>query len=488
MIRKPVSVPLHGFALFAFLCLFYALASRYFWYHNDIGWHLATGELILQNGKVPTTDPWSYTTQGAPWYNLAWLWDIIAALVFRAAGGLGALVLTLAVGVATLCLLASLATQMGARAGVVLGLGALVGVAFPFYEPPDIFLCFAPQQMTLLFIALLPCLLWHFEKRSSPLLYALITLLFVLWVNMHGGFIAGNALLGCMWLAAAYGRNLRLLKQLTLLLGMTTAAALLNPYGLGIMDGILVTLAHPHQTSISEWQPFFENFKPAFATPGLFYTALFLVSLAGYRRCWRASALHSALLLISLILLVKSYSVLRYFSLFCVISLPVTALGLSVLWRGARGDETPLPASKALPAAALVIALSVAVVAQRNPNPNAMSPERSPKAEIEFILAHYPTARMANHWNFGSFIIYESQGRLQPMIDGRAGTAYPDEIYADVAQLYATRDWSALIEKYNITLVLWPHFDQPMLEWFSRQPQWKAVFTGHLGVVLAREP
>src|ERR1700682_4034666 len=53
---------------------------------GDTGWHIRTGEWILSNGRVPTTDVFSFTKAGAPWYAWEWLWDMCFAWVYHHGG------------------------------------------------------------------------------------------------------------------------------------------------------------------------------------------------------------------------------------------------------------------------------------------------------------------------------------------------------------------------------------------------------------------
>ena len=53
---------------------------------GDTGWHIRTGEWILQNGRVPTTDFYSFTKPGQPWYAWEWLWDVVFAWLHQQAG------------------------------------------------------------------------------------------------------------------------------------------------------------------------------------------------------------------------------------------------------------------------------------------------------------------------------------------------------------------------------------------------------------------
>src|SRR4051812_44584368 len=58
----------------------------------DTGWHIRTGEWILANHTVPTTDMFSFSKPGAPWFAWEWLSDVGMAQL-NAWGGLQAVVL-----------------------------------------------------------------------------------------------------------------------------------------------------------------------------------------------------------------------------------------------------------------------------------------------------------------------------------------------------------------------------------------------------------
>src|SRR5215475_2552993 len=50
---------------------------------GDTGWHIRTGELVLDTGRVPVVDPFSFTRAGQPWFAWEWGSDIIFALLWR---------------------------------------------------------------------------------------------------------------------------------------------------------------------------------------------------------------------------------------------------------------------------------------------------------------------------------------------------------------------------------------------------------------------
>ena len=52
----------------------------------DIYWHLRTGDLIRQTGKVPQTDIFTFTREGTPWIDLHWIFQIGVSWLFERGG------------------------------------------------------------------------------------------------------------------------------------------------------------------------------------------------------------------------------------------------------------------------------------------------------------------------------------------------------------------------------------------------------------------
>ena len=71
---------------------------------SDTGWHIRTGEWILKNGRVPTTDIFSFTKAGQPWFAWEWLSDVLMAVVHGRSGLAGiVLVSLLLLGATSVC-------------------------------------------------------------------------------------------------------------------------------------------------------------------------------------------------------------------------------------------------------------------------------------------------------------------------------------------------------------------------------------------------
>jgi hypothetical protein len=74
--------------------------------HDDLFWHLRTGEWIAAHHQVPLTDLFSYTRHGARWITHEWGFSLASWLIYRAAGAAG---LVLATALLTLAIFATVA-------------------------------------------------------------------------------------------------------------------------------------------------------------------------------------------------------------------------------------------------------------------------------------------------------------------------------------------------------------------------------------------
>ena len=166
----------------------------------DIGWHIRTGELILATHSLPRTDPFSSTMQGQPWFAWEWLYDWLLGILHQAGGLNGVVWLCALIVAATFALLLSQLLQRGTGLplAIVLMLLAEGAAAIHLYARPHI--------VSWLFSLLWFVALEHWEQCEQARRPRWIPWLFpasmVLWVNLHGGWLFGMALLGIYTFAA----------------------------------------------------------------------------------------------------------------------------------------------------------------------------------------------------------------------------------------------------------------------------------------------
>ena len=159
----------------AVTCSYYVAIAPLLLGHTDLGWHLAAGDLIRSQGSVPAHEPWSFTAGDTRWYNLSWLWDVVASLLFRY-GHFTALILAtiflgglIAGGLAAICL-KSHATPVAACIAVIFAC-----ILYPTFAVPDVFLAASPNIATLLFcVAFYGACLFRRHLWIAPLVHGFV--------------------------------------------------------------------------------------------------------------------------------------------------------------------------------------------------------------------------------------------------------------------------------------------------------------------------
>src|SRR5581483_8031080 len=150
--------------LTSFLCAYYLLNVPLMLDHYDLGWHLAAGDLIRSQGSIPVQDPWSFTHGDKQWFNLSWLWDVIASVVLQYTGFGGLVLFSIACGAIIVGYLTSICLGSGASAVAVCIAVFAAGLLYPsFVTPPNVYLAASPNTATMLF-----CVVFYAEglKRS----------------------------------------------------------------------------------------------------------------------------------------------------------------------------------------------------------------------------------------------------------------------------------------------------------------------------------
>ncbi len=247
----------------------------------DIGWHIRTGEQILATHSLPRTDPFSSTMQGQPWFAWEWLYDILLGILHQNCGLNGVVWLCALLVAAIFALLLSQLLQRGTGLllAIVLMLLAEAASTIHLYARPHI----VSWLFSLLWwVALENWECWSSvslrcssfavrgwpggrrtaisEERSAnseqrttsvqrcehakvprwiPWFFP-VSMLF--WVNLHGGWLFGIALLGIYALAACVERvrsrdaftairAVHRARAMAAAWAASAVATLVNPYG-----------------------------------------------------------------------------------------------------------------------------------------------------------------------------------------------------------------------------------------------------------------
>ena len=180
------------------MCVFFGVAFTQV-YPADFWWHLRYGELILETGNIPATDPFTFTALGTPYQYGYWLCAVLFAAVHRLAGIegivlLNALLFTAGFGLLlAACRTVAAGNLRAAAAGTLLAFA--VSVENWTVRPQSLsVVCFAATWLLLVRYA---------TGRGRARSLVGLPLVMLVWANVHGAFFLGILLPAAVGMALA---------------------------------------------------------------------------------------------------------------------------------------------------------------------------------------------------------------------------------------------------------------------------------------------
>lgn len=518
-----------AFFLLTWLGLMVAFRDRGFYDPGSL-WHVRVGEIILDRG-IPQTDPFSYTFEGRRWVPQQWGAEVLMALAHRA-GGLDAMLLGFAAGVALLYTLIFRRCVQGGMgpilAGVIVGGGLAVG-AFHYFVRPHMF--------TIGFLAwTMMCVVDYERGRCTEWRLAGLIPLYVLWVNLHGGVLGGTMTLGlavagwgALFLAngrrqpADAGRSpIKSWRTAFLLVAIVAACGLtpfVNPHGLEmirIWQRIVASKVLPQV--VNEHMPL-DPASPLGLTVialGVFYAVLLAGTLPKLPRVsW----------LIPLVWFALSFKGIRQGPLFAVCAaVAIADLWKHTLWHrllvkygdgstawdadnSAESARRAHPLWGALAVPALLVGLAFVLDARKVEMPVVGShwarldpdfiPSDMTREVMEYAASVPPGTPIFNDANLGGYLIYHAPN-LKVFMDDRCELYGDDWIknYSDAMGTPPERlgpvfeSWAATYHFRRAIVMTHPPEQEkpPIEEYLSHSPHWREVARGKRAVMYERVP
>jgi hypothetical protein len=457
----------------------------------DLWGHLTFGQDILHTGQIVTTDPYSYLTAGHPWINHEWLAELFFALVFGLAGTPGLVALKVAVCLTIIGLSYRHLARQGLnplRAGFVLLPVSLLLLTGLGTVRPQLFTC-------LLFLFVLLAI--EAAERGNWHRLWLLPVIFAVWVNLHGGFLAGLAVLmfwsvGTLLRLSWHQRKLAFLhpgpgRTVVLVMMTCIAASLLNPYGAELPRFLLKTATLP-RPEIDEWNPVLLT-----SQEGIVYLLVLAASvgalLAGPKE--RRPVLWAVFACLALAPLLAR----RHLPLFALGAVILAGEPLAAAWQRWLPDDASRSPGRAV---LTLIGLSCwagagVLIACSIPHFSCicLSPEAGfayPCRAVGRIQASGITGRMAVIFDWGEYVIWHLGPGVQVSVDGRRETVYPEEVYRmNMNFQRGVGEWDALlVPQTDLALVARTH---PIFELLKARPGWVLLddTEDHFAALFVRE-
>ena len=458
---------------------------------GDACMHWRVGEYMLETGQIPIrTDVFSYTRYGQPIVSKEWLSELIFAVAGRAAGLYGLCVVAALLIATTFALLHRQIIRETGNHAVAIFVALLAAWAACTHWLAR------PHAFSFLLAALWIDALRRFDRGGPPLrLAASLGVLTVLWVNLHGGYLAGFITLGVYWCgtvvewvlvrsdsvrADAARRRLIVLTNVGVL---CAAVSLLNPNGYKLHVHNLHFLRSDYLTNwLAEYAS--ADFHDADSRGFLAWLAMTFLTLALVRP--RLSPTSALLVL-----------VWTYFALFAARNIPLLAIFTAPIFATAPADAAPPwvrqlsdrlrekhEASRGWLLVGVAAIIAIAVI----PRPTEMPAKSWPVDAVKYIKQHPDefAGNMYDHYVWGGYLL-QALPEHRVFVDGRTdfyGEAFIRQ-YNDTSQL--STNWQQALQQYNVSWTLLPT-DHRLNLALALLPNWHLAFSNKVATIFCKQP
>lgn len=457
---------------------------------GDTGWHIRTGQYILDHGSIPHQDLFSYSKPGAAWFAWEWLSDVVFALLFGAAGLKGIVLFAgvLIAGLSTILLRYTLWLRTNSLIALLTTLLAVGSSSMHFLARPHLF--------TLL---LLPICLWLLQRdRGTPTLWVwMLVPVVALWANLHGGFMVFLACLALLVLGGAVESRLRgpgwtVSGRYLALFAACSSVTVLNPYGVHLHE-------HIWQYLRSDWiRNLVQEFQaPTFRSEGQlqFEVLLILGLLAAGVLLIRGKITE---LLWLLFLAHSSLTSVRHAPLYALVAAPLLAVALSDWWKqnamlaGSRScrrilfqlgqDLRPGFMRTSLWVCTPVLALSL--LSAPVPWPRDFPSEAFPTDLIQRNQRLLSGGRVFTSDQWADYFIYLFYPKQKVFFDGRSDFYGEDLGKEYLALLQGNHQALSIVRQRGFNVMLLP-VEWPLADLLKREPGWRVVDNSKLAILFA---
>jgi hypothetical protein len=455
----------------------------------DFWWHLRVGRWMVENGRLPSHDLFTYTVPDHVWTDHEYLTEVLMWLLFSATGAVG---VAIAFGLITWAGFWLIYRQVRRQPFVIVGVGLAIGAlaGWPIWGPRAQMITFALSCLELYWLH------GYLSGRSRSLNF--FPLVMAVWANLHGGWVIGFAWLGVALVAELAGwvwdssnpAHKAHVRFLAIVTAASLVAVLATPHGFSLY-------LYPFQTqgSVAQQKLIVEWFSPDFHQVYLRpFEAMIFIVIAGF--ALRRPRLYEFLL--TLTALGLALQSVRHVALFVAAATPVMIGTYSDYWRelaSRRGWKLTLqgrPLFAATTAVVLVLIFGVALVKiDSDISPTVqqkLDASSYPIGAADWLAAHPEVGtRMYNQYGWGGYLAYRfyPDPNRKVFIFGEAelmGDPLLNQ-YNDVQNLRP--DWKAILDQYHVDYVIF-NKGEALSNVLATQPEWTLAYQDSVAVIFVR--
>lgn len=456
----------------------------------DFWWHVRVGRWIVEHGRLPGHDLFTYTVSDHRWVDHEYLTEVLTWLLqarFGLAGVSVAFGLLIWLGLVFLLV----ASRPGRHPYVIVGLALVLALlaGAPIWGP-------RPQMVTFVLVSLELLWLRRFLEGSSRAVLWLPALM-ALWSNLHGGWPVGFLFLGIAllselthWLGDRSSvEHLQRARILLIVGALSALAVLVNPNGPSVYAYPLQTLTSAAQRDlIAEW------LSPNFHLPELRAFEVMLVLVVAGLVLGRRPLFDLLAVLAAIVLALES---VRHVALFVATATPVLVASWSGVWRRLAArvpwSRPTSPSRRWLSAVTVAVLALVAVGVTARTGDNlrrqpALTSQSVPTGAADWLAVHPEVGtRMFNQYAWGGYLA----DRFYPIPNRRLfvfseGVLMGDELLLRYRRVAAVSPgWQDVLDQAGVDYVV---FDagSPLDEVLSIAPSWRLAYRDRTAVIYVR--
>lgn len=434
----------------------------------DLWWHMADARLLTTTHHFIQVEPYSFTVAGARWVNPEWLAEMPYWLGYQSFGLSGIFLMTVLALSGNLLLIYWRSFWNAGHASAALW-SSLLGFVLLTVN-------FGPRMILFGYLALSAelAILEAVNRENAPAsrkrLLWLLPPLFCLWINLHGSWIVGLALLALYFLCGLFSLNKGAFAQqafsatdrnrLLLVFLSSTVLLLFNPYGWRLLWNPFDMMMNQKLNIgiVQEWQPL--SLSSGAGLGVLLAIGLTILANLVSGRKWRVYQLG--------FILFAWYAALhhtRFAFLASVLTIPWLATDLT---RAFCKEQKP----KTIPVLNAAFGLG-AICAFVHFYPTEQVLQKGLAADYPFqsIAAIQPSWRTFNVDTLGGMMDFYSKPTF---LDSRLDTFEHHGILKDQIDIMEIHDSLALLDKYHVDHALLGA-KQPLVYLLERTPGWQVV-------------
>lgn len=476
----------------------------------DIFWHLATGKWIAEHRELPKEDPFAYTTplsahednyRAKIILTQYWLANLVQYGMFSLGGYEGIIALRVMIALLTLLLVGVHMRKKGLHyLSIAVLLLPLFGLLYLFGGD-------RPNQLTFLFLALFMYLADSLKQGEKKGL--LLPVIFLLWANMHGGFLMG-AVMAVIMLGSELTRKLFLKaypvkRRFLAVLSLTLAVGFVNPNGYNGILSLLYEMPGSYMAGVTETRSPLSylrldhnvSFMLILGITVMVVSAYFISQLLSQAQNRKEKALYLGdELLLAIFLGGMSFTAVRVIPLFALVALPM----ISPLFIGRFEAVRKKASTYYIPEFMMLALLSGAIYVSypytilKRPIVSSFYPEDA----VQYIQQKKLQGRFFNFSDWGGYLIWRFYPERFVFIDGRSLILGLYNIQHEILlgdhnkKIMGRPVYMAILDSFSVRHLLLPATDVrgqmiPVLRSLVEAPEWRLIFVGKHSLIFSRD-